>query len=124
MSNAQSKAPVYHRGKWLWIENPLNGEELAYVVERRRSAQEYRRRWWNLGPVYLYPNYTGILISTYAYTGTRNLPGFLIWIHAMGVGTEFYAQDLPDLLEVLSLLAPIVVTGILTNVYQWSQREN
>jgi len=82
----------------------------------------YRRRWWRLGPAYLYPNYTGILISTYAYVGTRNLPAFLIWIDTPGMSTHVYARDLPDLIEVLSMLAPIVFTGILADVYQQSHK--
>jgi len=122
MSNVKNKALVYHRGKWLWIRNPITGEESPDAVDLRQSAQIYRRKWWKLGPAYLYPNYTGILISTYAYIGPRNLPGFLIWIHALNMSAKFYAQDLPDLLEILSLLAPVVFTGILADVYQRSQK--
>lgn len=123
MLNVKNKALVYHRGRWLWINDPLTDEESAGAVDRRQSMHHYRRRWWNLGPVSLYPNYTGILISTYAYIGTKNLPGFLVWIKAIDMSARFYAQDLPDLMEVLSLLAPIVLTGILTDVYQRSQKE-
>jgi len=124
MPKALNKAPLYHRGKWHWINNPLNWEEPPDIIDRRQSAQIYSRKWWKLGPTYLYPNYTGILISTYAYVGPGNFPGFLIWIHAVGMSTRFYAQDLPDLLEVLSLLAPVVSTGILADVYQRGRRED
>ena len=122
MSNAK-KALLYHRGRWLRISNPLTDEASAGAVDRRQSLHHYQRRWWNLGPVYLYPNYTGILVSTYAYIGTKKLPGFLVWIKATGMNATFYAQDLPDLMEVLSFLAPIVFTGMLTDAYQRSQRE-
>lgn len=119
MANARDKALVYHRGNWLWIKNPFNGEEESPdVIDRRQSALYYKRKWWKLGPTYLYPNYTGIVISTYAYVGTQNIPAFLIWIHSVGMSTKLYAQDLPDLLEVLSLLAPLVFTGILADAYQ------
>ena len=120
MANMKNKALVYHRGRWLWIKNPLTDEGADDAVERRQSMHQYKRRWWALGPVYLYPNYTGILVSTYAYIGPKKIPGFLIWIKAIGMNARFYAQDLPDLMEVLSFLAPIVFTGILTDFYQRS----
>ena len=65
----------------------------------------------------------GIFISTYAYVGTRNLPGFLIFMHSVGMSIHFYTWDLPDLIEALSLPSPIVVTGLLTDAYQRSYRE-
>ena len=117
MPKMKNKALAYHRGRWKWIDNPLDEEESLDIIDRRRSVQIYSRKWWKLGPAYAYPNYTGILISTYAYVGNRNLPDFLIWIHAVGMSVRFYALDLPDLMEVLSMLAPIVFTGILADAH-------
>ena len=124
MLATNEKAWLFHRGKWTKIKNPLYGKEAPDAVDRRRSVEDYRRKWWKLGPAYLYPNYTGIVLSTYAYVGTRNLPEFLIWIRAIGMSTTLYAQDLPDLLQVLASLAPIVLTSMFTDLYQRSQKEN
>lgn len=76
-----------------------------------------------IGPTFLYPNYSGFLIYTYAYTGSGNLPEYLLWIDDMGLNVAIYVRDLPDLLQVLALLAPLVFTGIFVDIYRRSQEK-
>ena len=123
MLATNEKAWLFHRGKWTMIKNPLYGKEIPDGNERRSSLQEYRRRWWRIGPTFLYPSYSGILIYTYAYTGGGNLPEYLVWIADMGLNVAIYARDLPDLLEVLALLTPLVFTGIFVDIYRRSQEK-
>ena len=63
------------------------------------------------------------MLYTYTYEGTRNLPRFLIWMNALGMSEIIYAQDLPDLLEILACLAPLVLSGFFVYVYRQSQRK-
>lgn len=123
MLASNEKAWQFHRGKWTIVKNPLYRKEVPDVGERRSSLQEYRRKWWRIGPTFLYPNYSGILIYTYVYTGRRNLPDYLIWIEAMGLNVAIFAKDLPDLFDVLALLAPLVLTGLFVDLYRRSQEE-
>jgi len=117
------QAWLFHRGTWTRIVNPLYMRVPDDVIVRRQSLHEYRRRWWKLGPTFLYPDYSGILLSTYAYEGTRNLPEFMIWINAPGTSVMMYAQDLPDLLQVLNMFAPLVLSGIFTDIYLRGQQK-
>lgn len=117
------KAWLFHRGKWTIVKNPLYRKEIPDGNERRSSLQEYRRKWWRIGPTFLYPNYSGILIYTYAYTGSRNLPEYLVWIDSKGLNVTIFAKDLPDLFDVLALLAPLVLTGLFVDLYRRSQEE-
>lgn len=109
MLATNEKAWLFHRGKWTMIKNPLYGKEVPGGNSRRSSLQEYRRKWWRIGPTFLYPEYSGILIYTYAYIGSANLPEYLVWIEAVVLNVAIYARDLPDLLEVLALLTPLVL---------------
>lgn len=123
MLATNEKAWLFHHGKWTIIKNPLYGKEAPDGNDRRNSLQEYRRKWWRIGPTFLYPNYSGILIYTYAYTGIRNFPEYLVWIEAGGLNVTIYAKDFPDLLEVLALLTPLVFTGIFVDIYRRSQEK-
>lgn len=122
MQRMNEKAWLFHRGTWKQIKNPLPSRESPDVIDRRQSLYEYRRRWWTFGPTFLYPDYSGLLLYTYIYEGTRDLPTFLIWMNACGLSEIIYAQDLPDLLEILDRLAPLVITGIFVDVYKRSQQ--
>ncbi len=64
------------------------------------------------------PNYNGILAFAYSYTGDGEAPGYLVRILTTGSDEAVFAQDLPDLLEILSMLAPIVSTGIFADIYK------
>ena len=123
MLEANEKVWLFHRGTWTKITNPLDGRETPDTYYRRQSLKEYTHKWWEWGPTFLYPNYSGLLVYTYTYSGTRNLPKYLIWINGIGQNRTIYAQDLPDLLEVLALLAPLVLTGIFVDIYRQSRKK-
>jgi hypothetical protein len=74
MLATNEKAWLFHRGKWTTIKNPLYGKEAPDGNDRRSSLQEYRRKWWRIGPTFLYPNYSGILIYTLSLRWQRGFP--------------------------------------------------
>lgn len=121
------KAWLYHRGKWSRIKNPLYNvaapENLSTSERKswRRILGEYNRKWWHLGPANLSSLYSGTLVYTYAYNGGERMPEYLIWIDTTGPSGIIYAQDLPDLLVILNILAPIVMTDIFTEAYAGSR---
>ena len=122
MQQTNEKAWMRHRGKWFEIANPLYGLNAPDAENRRQSLQgEYRRRWWTVGPTFLYPDYSGILLYTYAYEGRRNLPAYMIWIYAMGQDIAVYAREFPDLLDVLNSFTSLVLVGIFVDICQRSQ---
>lgn len=128
--NFNEKAWLYHRNAWSEIKNPLYDSQLpgASAAPRRPNwrqiLREYNRKWANLGPIPPPPNYSGILVSAYSYSGDRKSPGYMIRIVSLGPDEVIYAQDLPDLLEVLALLAPVVSNGIFANAYMQGQRNS
>ena len=123
MLATNEKAWLFHRGKWTMIKNPLYGKEAPDRSDRRSSLLEYRRKWWRIGPTFLYPDYSGLLIYTYAYAGRGNFPDYLVWIEAGGLNATIYAKDFPDLLEVLARLTPLVFTGIFVDIYRRNQEK-
>src|SRR5438105_7573521 len=115
--NFNEKTWLYHRGKWSRIDNPLYDAQLTYADFPRRTTwrqilRDYNHNWGNLGPAVPHAYYSGILVHTYCYTGDKKAPEFLIRIISLGNDEVIYAQDFPDLLEVLALLAPLVTSGI------------
>ena len=84
----------------------------------RQILQEYTLRWWTFGPAFLLPHYTGTLIYTYARKEVGQGPEYLVWIDTTGPSEIFFVQDLPDLLNALTLLIPIVYVDILVDVYR------
>lgn len=121
MLQTNEKAWMRHRGKWIEITNPLYGIDSPDTNDRRQSLREYRRKWWTVGPTFLYPDYHGILIYTYIYEGRRNFPAYMIWVHAMGQDMALYAQEFPDLLDVLNSFTSLVLIGIFVDLYRRSQ---
>ena len=123
MLQTNEKAWMRRRGGWTEINNPLYGVDSPDANDRRQSLREYRRKWWNVGPTFLYPDYNGILIYTYIYEGRRKLPAYMIWIHARGQDVALYAHDFPDLLDVLNELTPLVLIGLFVDLYErgWKQ---
>ncbi len=125
--NFNEKAWLYHRGKWSRIKNPLHDVELAYAAAAprrltwRQILREYNRRWGNLGPTMPSAKYAGILVYTYSYTGDKQAPKYLIRIVSIVNDDVMFAQDFPDLLEVLNLLAPVVSCGIFADAYRQAQ---
>lgn len=121
------KTWLYHRGEWSRINNPLYDAQLTYAdfprhTTWRQALKDYNRNWGNLGPVVLpHVYYTGIRVRIYCYTGNKKMPEFLIRIISLRDDELIYAQDLPDLLEVLDLLAPLVTSGVFSDAYMQAQ---
>ena len=117
------KAWMVHRGRWTRIKNSLyrkaSSSHAAYHEHQSlyHILQDYYQLW-NLGPTFLLPDYTGVLIYTYTHNGAGKGPEFLIWIDTTGPNEIIFAQDLPDLLSILALLTPIVHLDILVAVYK------
>jgi hypothetical protein len=126
-ANFDENAWLYHRGEWSRIKNPLYDARWpgASAPPRRPTwrqiLRDYRRKWGDLGPTSALPNYYGILVSVYSYTGDGKAPEYLIRIIAVSADEVIYSQDLPDLLEVLTLLAPLASNGIFTDAYMRGQ---
>jgi len=123
-SPQSDKAWLYHRGKWSTINDPLFGEEFPIFrasgprrQAHRRFLYGYHLTPWMLGPTFLRPVYSGSLVYVYIHEKTRKAR-YLILIEALHTSEIIYAQDLPDALELLSLLAPIVETDILVDIYR------
>lgn len=122
-ANFNENVWLYHRGEWSRIKNPLYDvrSPSASAPPRRPTwrqiLRQYSRKWCDFGPTPTLSNYYGILVSAYSYTGDGKAPEYLIRIVSISADEVIYAQDLPDLLEVLTLLAPLASNGIFTDVY-------
>jgi len=123
-SPQSDRAWLYHRGKWSTINDPLFGEELSIFRTSGPRRQAHRRFFygyhltpWMLGPTFLRPVYSGSLVYVYIHEKTRKAR-YLILIEALHASEIIYAQDLPDTLELLGLLASIVETDILVDIYR------
>lgn len=121
LPNIREYAWLYHRGKWLMIRNLIYDVQLTYAAPIRQSwrqiLREYNQIWGTLGPAVSPANYSGIHVYIYSYSGDRKAPEYLIRIVSLGNDEILYAQDLPDLLGVLALLAPMVSSGIFSDAY-------
>lgn len=123
LNRSEENVWFYHRGEWSRIKNPLQNTEphLASVdpryTTRRQSIRGYNRVWLNLGPKPIPFNYSGLLASVYSYTGSGKAPKYLIRINSLCSEDAIYVGDLPDLLEMLSLLTPLVSNGIFADTY-------
>jgi len=122
------KVWLFHRHIWSKIKNPLIRKEYPLNTAYPESEtihdilQEYAYTYWHLGPTSLLPHYSGMLVYSYVYVGERKAPTYLIWIDTVHLGAIVYAQELPDLLEVLDLLGHLVLVGIFEHAYVKSQR--
>jgi hypothetical protein len=126
------KVWLFRQRRWAKIQNPLKGNAHhsgavppAFGLGNEAIhdfLQEYAYTQWHLGPTPLLPHYPGTLVYVYNYRGERKAPTFLIWIDTVHVGVIVYAQELPDLLELLSMLTHIVLVGILEDAHIKSQR--
>ena len=124
VSPQSDKAWLYHRVKWSTINDPLFGEELLIFRASGPRRQAHRRFFcgyqltlWMLGPTFLRPVYSGSLVYVYIHEETRKAR-YLILIEAVHTSEIVYAQDLPDTIELLHLLAPIIETDILVDIYR------
>lgn len=118
------KAWLFHRGKWSDIKDPLFGEELSTFLASGPRRQHHRRYFcgyvltpWMLGPTFLWPAYEGSLAYVYLHEEIRKAR-YLILIETNHTSEIIYAQDLPDTIELLRWLAPIVETDILVDIYR------
>jgi hypothetical protein len=118
------KAWLFHRSRWIAINDPLSGEELPIFLASGPRRQNLRRHFygykltqWTLGPTFLRPAYGGSLV--YVYMHEEEIKArFLILIEADHTSEILYAQDLPDAIELLHWLAPIIETDILVDIYR------
>jgi hypothetical protein len=124
VSPQNDKAWLFHRGKWSAIKNPLFGEELPTFLASGPRRQTLRRFFcgyqltpWTLGPTFLQPDYSGFLVYVFVHEEMRKA-GYLILIEASDASEIVYAQDLPDMFELLRMFAPIVEIGILEDIYR------
>lgn len=120
----EGKACLFHRGRWIDINDPLSGEELPTFLASGPRRQNLRRFFcgyeltpWKLGPTFLRPAYSGLLVYVYIHEEQRKAQ-YLILIEADQASEIIYAQDLPDILELLRWLAPIIETDILVDIYR------
>jgi len=124
VSSQSEKAWLFHRGKWSTINDPLFGEEIPIFRASGPRRQTLRRFFcgyqltpWMLGPTFLRPVYSGSLVYVYVHENTRKAR-YLILIEALHTSEIVYAQDLPDIIELLHLLAPIIETDIFVDIYR------
>ncbi len=129
MSNrSKENAWFYHRGEWTRTKNSLRnlGSLLTSnnprYATRRQSLREYDRVWLDLGPTPIPSDYSGLLSSIYSYTGNGKAPEYLIRIISLSSEEVIYVEDFPDLLELLTLLTPLVSNGIFADAYVQSPR--
>ena len=118
------KVWLFHRGKWSIVNDPLSGEEIPIFRASGPRRQTLRRYFcgyqltpWMLGPTFLRPDYSGFLVYVYVHEKARKAR-YLILMEALRTSEIVYAQDLPDTIELLHMLAPIVETDILVDIYR------
>jgi hypothetical protein len=116
------RAWLFHRGRWSKIKNPLYQHDAYHHTDQHLQdlLQDYDHQWWTLGPVFLLPHYSGLLIYTYRRNEETKGPEYLVWIDAIEGSEILFVHDLPDLLDILSLLTPMVNLGILVDAYRRS----
>lgn len=115
---------LFHRSKWSAIDNPLVGLEIPNFRAsgpRRRKLRRvfsgYELTSWTLGPTFLQPFYSGYLVYVFLNAEARKAH-YLLLIESPQSNEIVYAQDLPDMFDLLQWLAPIVQTAMLVEVYQ------
>ncbi len=109
----------YQSGEWSVIKNsePLLTSTNPRYTTRRQSLGEYNRVWLKLGPEPIPYDYSGLLASVYSYTGSGKAPRYLVRIVSLSSEEVIYVEDFPDLLEILTLLTPLVSNGIFADAY-------
>ena len=118
------KSWLFHRGEWLSIDDPLSGEDVPTFrasgprrQSLRRTFRGYELTPWQLGPTFLQPEYSGSLVFVYVHKRAHKAR-YLILIEASHASEILYAQDFPDVLELLQSLAPIVECDMLVDFYR------
>ena len=53
----------------------------------------------------------------YSYMGNEKAPEYLVKVFSISQTETIYVEDLPHLLEVLNLLAPLASNGIFVDAY-------
>ena len=109
----RNKTWLFHRGEWIEIDNPVsfrgplpfkkwddlrNGDLKSYGYERH----------WRMGGVFNFQIYANYNTS----------PTYRIEMEKYEVTEIIYAADLPDLLQVLSLITPLATCDI----QRWLQK--
>ncbi len=104
---------LFHRGEWSLIDNPtpfkgplpLKRWENMYNEDLHSFGYE---RHWRLGGVFNFQ----------VYANYRSGPTYRIEMEKYQVTEIIYAQDLPDLLQVLTLFTPLAASDI----QRWLQK--
>jgi hypothetical protein len=111
----------YHRGHWSTMSYSTTAQATynPRMSGRRSVRRDYNRIWLHLGPRPVPDDYTGFLASIYVYTGKKLAPHYLIVLASFSTQEEIFVQDLPDLVEILALLAPLASHGVFA--YTFSQ---
>lgn len=124
VSPKSKKAWLFHRGEWFTINNPLSGEELLFFLASGARRQTLRRFFcgyelteWTLGPTFLQHDYSGILVYVFVHEENRKAT-YMFLVNTDGITGIVFAQDLPDMLELLRMFAPLVEIGILVDIYR------
>ena len=114
---------LYHRGRWSRVKRAHQRIHPQYPRKRprcmplRATLRGRYRRWCHFGPLSPPPGYAGILVTAYAYTGQEKAPEYLIKVDSISRDEIIYAEDFPDLLDVLRSLAPLASNGIFVDAY-------
>lgn len=118
------KSWLFHRGEWFSIDDPLSGEDVPIFRASgprrqtlRRIFHGYKLTPWKLGPTFLQPDYSGSLVFVYIHERARKAQ-YLLLIEAPHTSEILYAQDFPDVLELLRSFAPIIECDILVDIYR------
>ncbi len=124
VSPQSENAWLFHRSKWSTIDNPLVGLETPIFRasgsrhrKLRRVFSGYELTSWTLGPTFLQPYYSGYLVYVFLNEEARKAH-YLLLVETPQSNEIVYAQDLPDMFDLLQWLAPIVQTSILVDLYQ------
>lgn len=118
----EKKARAFQNGKLRSIANPLyqgdtylDGE--SYPFEEY-ILEVYPTLCWIIGPKL--PHYQGTRILIYIQLEDVKTPRYLILIDRVTGADVVFAYEIVDVIMVISPLAAIVQTDILTEIYEWS----
>ena len=113
--NLKETVWFYHRGNWSKLIRSRQHTQSPYA---RASLQGRYRRWCQLGPPSPSSSYSGIVVTVYLYTGNEKAPEYLIKVFSICRNEIIYAEDFPDVLEVLKPLALLASNGIFVDAYR------
>jgi hypothetical protein len=122
MSDEQNNTWLYHRGQWQEIDEPVEWSKRQPEVTFDDFLGEfgYHRYPWGLENPHeedsAQQKETALSLDVFQWasqTGER-LPRYLILVELYDHEEAFYAEDLPDVIQLLALFAPIATAQINT----------